>query len=363
MTKTLSATPREDGFRMPGEFEAHSGCWMLWPEREDNWRLKARPAQEAFAKVAETIARFEPVTVGATARQYLNARRVLPPGVRLVEITANDAWMRDCGPTFVINDRGTVRGVDWGFNAWGGLAGGLYSPWDLDELVTQKVLEIERLDRYRADFILEGGSVHVDGEGTLLTTKECLLNPNRNPHLSQAELEERLRQYLNVEKIIWFEKGIYQDETSGHIDNLCCFARPGVVLLTWTEDPSDSQYKISRDAFQQLTGERDAGGRNLEVHCLHQPGPLTITLEESQGVFPHPGTLPRKANQRLAGSYVNFYLANGAVIAPVFDDPWDEPALEKLAEIFPEREVVGVAGREILLGGGNIHCITQQQPG
>ena len=348
---------------MPGEFEMHAGCWMLWPEREDNWRLGAGPAQEAFVRVAEAIVRFEPVTVGASAHQYQNARRMLPHSVRVVELTANDAWMRDCGPTFVINDLGTVRGVDWGFNAWGGLAGGLYSPWDQDELVAQKLLEIERLDRYQADFILEGGSIHVDGQGTLLTTKECLLNPNRNPHLSQAEIEEKLCQYLNVEKIIWLEKGVYKDETSGHVDNLCCFSRPGVVLLTWTDDAGDPQYPISRAAYQQLTMEQDARGRRFEVHCLHQPGPLTITPEESQGVIPRVGTLPRKAEDRLAGSYVNFYLANGAVIAPVFDDPWDKTALDKLAEIFPQREIVGVACREILLGGGNIHCITQQQPG
>ena len=181
MTRTLATDPRRDGYRMPGEFEPHAGCWMLWPERPDNWRLGGKPAQLAFAAVAAAIAGSEPVTVGVSARQFANARRLLPPAVRVVEISSNDAWMRDVGPTFVVNDRGGIRGVDWMFNAWGGLQGGLYFPWDQDDAVAQKVLEIEGRDRYRAPFVLEGGAIHVDGQGTLITTEECLLNPNRNP--------------------------------------------------------------------------------------------------------------------------------------------------------------------------------------
>ncbi len=166
---------------MPAEFERHSGCWMLWPERSDNWRCGAKPAQAVFAAVAAAIAGGEPVTVGVSAAQFQNARARLPRAVRVVEITSNDAWIRDCGPTFVIDAKGRRRGVDWTFNAWGGLGGGLYFPWDRDDEVAQKVLEIEGADRYRTSFVLEGGAIHVDGQGTCLTTEECLLNPNRNP--------------------------------------------------------------------------------------------------------------------------------------------------------------------------------------
>jgi agmatine deiminase len=347
---------------MPGEFEPHSGCWMLWPERPDNWRLGAKPAQKAFAAVATAIAHFEPLTVGVSPAQFLNARRMLPPQVRLVEMSYNDSWMRDCGPTFVTDRRGGVRGVDWDFNAWGGLEGGLYFPWDQDALVARKVLEIERLDRYKAPLVLEGGSIHVDGEGTCLTTAECLLNPNRNPDVTQSQIETLLCEYLSVEKVIWLPCGVYLDETSGHVDNIVSFIRPGVLALTWTEDRSDPQYEISCEAFDLLSREIDARGRRFEIHRLHQPGPIYITSEESQGVDAIEGSLPRQPGDRLAGSYVNFYIANGGVVVPTFDDPYDQPALQTLQDLFPERTVTGVPAREILLGGGNIHCITQQQP-
>src|SRR5690625_815615 len=177
--KTINSTPRQDGFRMPGEFEPHKQTWMLWPMRTDTWRAGAKPAQKSYVEVAKAIAQFEPVTVGVNHEQYENARAMLPDHIRVVEISSNDAWMRDIGPTFVINDSGEVRGIDWGFNAWGGIEEGLYFPWDKDQLVKQKVLEIENIDRYDAThFINEGGAIAVDGEGTLITTEECLLNSN-----------------------------------------------------------------------------------------------------------------------------------------------------------------------------------------
>lgn len=361
MTQLINSTPRKDGFRMPGEFERHDGTWMLWPERPDNWRLGAKPAQRAFVDVATAISQFEPVTMGVSAAQYTNARHLLPARVRVVELSNNDSWMRDCGPTFVIDGK-IVRAIDWDFNAWGGLLGGLYFPWDLDDLVARKVADIERVDRYKAPMVLEGGSIHVDGEGTLLTTEECLLNENRNPQLSKAEIETNLQEYLNIEKIIWLDKGVYNDETNGHVDNICCFIRPGVVALTWTDDKNDPQYEISNDAYERLMHATDARGRRLEVHKIHQPGPIYITEEESGGVDAVEGTLPRQAGDRLAGSYVNFYIVNGGAIVPVFNDPHDGAALETLQRLMPERKVVGVYAREILLGGGNIHCITQQQP-
>jgi len=362
MSDTLTSHPQKDGFHMPGEFEPHARTWMLWPERSDNWRLGAKPAQKAFATVAATIAQFEPVTMGVNPTQFKNARNMLPTRVRVVEIANNDAWMRDCGPTFVINGKGDVRGVDWRFNAWGGLENGLYFPWDLDDAVAQKVIEIEEFERYKAPIILEGGSIHVDGEGTLITTEECLLNPNRNPTLSREEIEKVLIKYLDVSKIIWLGAGVYNDETNGHVDNLCCFIQPGVVVLTWTDDKNDPQYAISQDAYQRLSQITDAHGRKLEIHKLHQPNPVIITEHEATGVDVIEGSKPRKAGDRMAASYVNFYFCNQGAIAPTFDDPHDQLALDTLERLMPTRNVVGVPAREILLGGGNIHCITQQQP-
>ena len=362
MTRTLASDPRRDGYRMPGEFERHSGCWMLWPERPDNWRLGAKPAQAAFAAVATAIAGSEPVSVGASAAQFANARRMLPASVRVVELSSNDAWMRDVGPTFVVDARGGVRGVDWKFNAWGGLNGGIYFPWDLDDAVAHKVLEVEGRDRYRAPFVLEGGAIHVDGQGTVVTTEECLLNPNRNPHLTRAEIEALLARYLGIETVVWLGRGVHLDETDGHVDNLCAYVRPGEVVLTWTDDRSDPQYEISGDALERLMQARDARGRRFKVHKLTQPGPLRMTREEAGGVDVVEGSQPRTAGARLAGSYVNFYVGNRRVVVPLLDPKRDGAALRKLRELFPRREVVGVPGREILLGGGNIHCITQQVP-
>jgi len=347
---------------MPGEFEPHAGCWMLWPERPDHWRLGAKPAQRAFTAVAEAIIRFEHVTVCTSSSQFLNARRLLPAWARVVEMSSNDCWMRDCGPTFVVNDRRQVRGVDWDFNAWGGLAGGLYFPWDQDDLVARKVLEIEGIDRYKARLVLEGGSIHVDGQGTLITTEECLLNPNRNPKMSRTEIEKKMQEYLNVDDIIWLNRGVYQDETSGHVDNLVCFIRAGVVALTWTDDPHDPQYEISNEAYERLSMATDARGKSFEIHKIHQPGPLYIREEEFTGVDAIEERPSRSPGHRLPGSYINFYIANNGVIIPLFDDPHDQAALEGIQQLFPERKVVGVPAQEILLGGGNIHCITQQLP-
>jgi agmatine deiminase len=358
MAKTLTSVPAGDGFRMPGEFEPHAGCWMLWPERPDNWRKNAQPAQSAFAAVAEAIGRFEPVTVGASAAQFQHARAALKSAVRVVELSADDAWMRDIGPTFVVDDAGERRGIDWGFNAWGGL----YRDHAQDDAVAQKVLEIEGSARYVAPMINEGGAIHVDGQGTALVTEQCLLNRNRNPRLSRAQIERLLRRYVGVESILWLGQGVVADETSGHIDNLACFARPGEVCLTWSDDPRDPQCRVSRDAFERLISARDARGRRLRVHRLPAPGPLYMTRREAAGITREPGIRSLRAGQRLAGSYVNFYLANGAVIAPLLDSATDAIALRVLRRVFPRRRVVGIPAREILLGGGNIHCITQQVP-
>jgi agmatine deiminase len=359
---THKSTPARDRFWMPGEFEPHAGCWMLWPERPDNWREEAAPARVAFVAVARAIARFEPVTVGASARQFEAARASLPAGVRVVELSSDDCWMRDVGPTFVVNAQGELRGVDWQFNAWGGALDGLYASWEQDQLVARKVLEVERCGRYAAPFVNEGGAIHVDGQGTLLVTEQCNLNPNRNPHLSKPQVESLLRRYLGVSTVVWLGQGVYEDETGGHIDNLACFARPGEVCLAWCDDPRDPQHRISVDAYERLMDSRDARGRRFKVHKLPVPRQLRMTAREARGVRAVPGTRARAAGARLAASYVNFYIANGGIVVPLLDPASDRAALARLRRVFPRHRVVGVPGREILLGGGNIHCITQQVP-
>ncbi|MCG8452677.1 MAG: agmatine deiminase [Spirochaetales bacterium] len=364
MAKRLEGTPRADGFRMPGEFEHHAGCWILWPERTDNWRNGAKPAQKAFRDVAKAIARFEPVTVGVNESQYSAAREMLPENIRVVEMSNDDSWVRDCGPTFVVNEAGEVRGVDWSFNAWGGLVDGLYFPWDKDDKVARKICEMEGKDSYRLDdFVLEGGSIHSDGDGTAIVTEACLLSEGRNPDMTKEEIEQKLKDYLGVEKVLWLPNGIYLDETNEHVDNIVHYVAPGKLVLAWTDDESDPQYPLSKSALDYLEKETDAKGRKLEIVKLHIPDEVLITKEESEGVDTVDGTLPREEGDRQAASYANFYIANGAVILPLFGDKiHDEAAKKTLQEVFPEREIVGVFAREIILGGGNIHCITQQQP-
>ena len=358
MARTLRSEPARDGFWMPAEFEPHARCWMLWPERPDNWRNRAQPAQQAFAAVATAIARFEPVTVGASSAEYARARTALPAAIQVLELSSDDAWMRDVGPTFVVNAAGAVRGVHWRFNAWGGL----YSDVRRDVLVAQKVLEVSACERYVAPIINEGGAIHVDGQGTALVTEQCLLNANRNPSLRRAQIEAYLRRYLGVRVIIWLGEGVIDDETSGHIDNLACFARPGEVCLTWSEDPRDPQQRVSRDALERLLAARDARGRRLTVHKLPAPGPLYMTRREARGIAHGKGIRALRAGQRLAASYINFYLPNGGLVWPMLDPHTDARARRALRRIFPQRRIVGVPAREVLLGGGNIHCITQQQP-
>jgi agmatine deiminase len=276
----------------------------------------------------------------------------------LVELSSDDAWMRDVGPTFLVNANGELRGTQWRFNAWGGL----YEDFERDRCVAQKVLEVATAARYCAPLVTEGGALHVDGQGTALVTEESLLDVRRNPGLGRPRIEALLRRYLGVSQVIWLAQGVIDDETRGHIDNLACFARPGEVCLTWPEDAGDPQRRISESALERLMAARDARGRRLRVHRVPAPPALYLSAREARGILPRPGIRALRAGQRLAGSYVNFYLANGALILPLLGCRTDTAARHCLQRIFPERRIVGVPAREILLGGGNIHCITQQQP-
>ncbi len=355
-------SPAAEGFWMPAEYEPHEGTWLLWPARHDNWRQRARPAQAAFAQVAAAIRRFEKVHVGVMPHLLAAARAMLPQNIEVHGMEYDDCWMRDVGPTFVVGEEPqSIRGVQWRFNAWGGL----YHPCDRDQRVPSAVLAHPALptqDHYRSPITLEGGGLHVDGEGTALLTEECALDPNRNPGTTREQVEAVLREYLGVSHFIWLGKGVYADETTGHIDNLACFAAPGRVCLTWTDDESDPQHAISLDAWKRLSDARDAQGRRLEVLKLPMPGPLYMTEEEASGLEAGGSMRTRHAGDRLAASYVNFYFANGGIIMPLLDPRTDEQAAAILRKACPGRQIVGVPAREILLGGGGIHCITQQIP-
>ncbi|MDD6466042.1 MAG: agmatine deiminase [Coprococcus sp.] len=363
MAKLITnSTPKADGFRMPGEFEEQKQIFMIWPERTDNWRAGAKPAQKTFANVAAAISEFEPVTMCVSAAQYEHAKAMLPAGVRIIEMSSNDAWCRDMGPSFLINDKGETRACDWTFNAWGGLVDGLYFPWDKDDQIASKICELEQIDSYRTDdFVLEGGSFHVDGEGTLITTEMCLLSKGRNPHLTKAQIEQKLKDYLNVDTIIWIKDGIDPDETNGHIDDVACFVRPGEVACIYTDDPTDPFYKEAQAAYHTLSNAVDAKGRKLIVHKLCTTK-APVYLKGMETVDAVPGSTPRKNGDLAIASYLNFLIVNGGIILPQYGDENDALAIRQVQSMFPERKVIGVRTEEIAYGGGNIHCITQQQP-
>lgn len=350
-------------WRMPAEFEPQSRLWMLWPERADNWREGARPAQAAFALLASQISAFTPVTIGVNPSSLTAARAALPAQVRVVAISNNDAWMRDLGPSFVVDRAGQGRAVVWGFNAWGGDQGGLYAHWEKDVTVGARVAGLAGWPVFSSKLILEGGAIHVDGQGTLITTEQCLLNPNRNAGTSRAEIEAELRACLGVHTVIWLPLGLAGDETDGHVDNLACFLRPGLVALAYTNDPGHPSYPACQAAHAVLSAAQDARGERLELLLLPLPeGVAPMSAWESAGVIPELGSQARLAGMPLTASYVNSVFVNGGLILPAFGVATDAEALALFAAALPERQMVQVPAREILLGGGGLHCVTLAEP-
>ena len=378
--KNRDALPVRDGFFMPGEFEPHRGCILIWPFRPGSWNYGAGPAREAFRQVIWAIAQSEKVWVAAGAEGMASARKMLleegrdlgqPEKVlERIEIfpaQTDDSWARDVGPTFLKNASGQVRCVNWEFNAWGGTEDGLYASWEKDNAFAKAFAAREGYFCYdAAPFVLEGGAIHSDGEGTLMVTEACLLSKGRNPSLSKAEIEEKLKDYLGAEKVIWLPRGIYNDETNEHVDNVCAFLKPGHVVLAWTDNQEDPQYEMSMACLQVLEQERDAKGRPIRVHKLPVPDvPICVTEEEVKGFVFEEGEDFREPGERLVASYVNFYFSNQAVIMPVFggeNEESDRRAVKMMEELCPDRQVIPISARAILSGGGNIHCITQQVP-
>lgn len=335
------STPGDDGFFMPPEWAPHTRCWMAWPCRAEVWGERIEEARRAYAEVAQAIARFEPVTMAARPELVAMVSLYCGPGISVLPMSHDDSWTRDTGPTFLIDGRGNLAGVDWTFNGWGEL----YPDHGQDAQMARRILEHVGARRYATSLVLEGGAVHVDGEGTCLACIPSVLDPKRNPGMDRAEVEAKLMRFLGVEQVIWLPAGLVDDETGGHIDNVACFARPGVVLALISDDKADPDYTGLAENLDVLRAATDARGRRLEVLTMPQPKPRR-----------------RRDGRRLSLSPVNFYLANGAVIVPRFGDAADNAACRVLAAAFPDRELVPVDALDIVEGGGGIHCITQQQP-
>jgi agmatine deiminase len=331
-------------YSMPAEWEKHERTFIEWPVKESLvWSDNYEEVCKGYAEVAKAIAQCEPVTVVVNENTLEEAKRLCGPSVDILEIPHNDAWSRDNGPTFVLNENKEIAGINWKFNAWGEK----YLPYDLDDEVASKLLKLLNVPQFDVPIVLEGGSIHVDGEGTLLSTEECLLNTNRNPHMTQPEIEEVLKKYLGVTKFIWLKRGLYGDETDGHIDNIACFAKPGVVLLQTCYDPEDPNYEITQENLKILKDITDAKGRSIEIVEIPQP-PSRFYKEE-----------------RLTLSYLNFYFVNEGIILPVFGEDaceTDIQAEEILQRVFPKRRIIKVDGMSLIKEGGNVHCITQQMP-
>ena len=361
--KIENRTPHQDGFYMPGEFEPQDGVILIWPKRPGSWPYEAKEAGKVFAEIANKLAETEKVYMLTEPETEAVARELLCENVEILTIPTDDAWARDVGPTFVTDGK-EVRGINWSFNAWGGTYDGLYQDWQKDDNVAEEFCKQTGYDYYdAAPFVLEGGSIHSDGEGTLLVTEACLLSPGRNPHLTKEEIEKKLCEYLGAEKVIWLKNGIWQDETNEHIDNVCAFVKPGEVVLAWTDEKEDPQYALSMEDYQILENETDAKGRKFMIHKLPIPEkPVCIQEEDLNGLVFEPGEDTREAGERLAASYVNFYIANEAVLVPQFQDKHDKLACDILGKLFPDRRICPIDARAIIIGGGNIHCITQQIP-
>ena len=335
-------TPSDLRFKMPAEWSRHTGTLMEWPVREALWPEPFEDILPAYTRLVKAIAKFEPVTLIVRPDLFDEAAEFCGDSVGIMILEYNDSWIRDNGPTFIKNTRGELAGINWFFNGWGGKY-----PSNLDNKVAPEILKRFNIPIFSAPFVMEGGSIHVDGEGTLLTTEECLLNPNRNPSFSRGAITEHLSNYLGVERIIWLKRGWVGDDTDGHIDNVACFARPGVILIQTCLDPNDPNYEISQENISILKSATDALGRRFEIIPIEQP----------------PAT--NYQDMRLTLSYLNFYFVNGGIILPVFGglcESTDQKAITTIKEVFPDRHLVTVDGSVLARGGGNVHCLTQQIP-
>ncbi|MCQ2742660.1 MAG: agmatine deiminase [Bacilli bacterium] len=364
--ESRTTTPSSDGYRLPFEGDAHQATFILLPFRRDTWRKGAKPALAEFKQVVLAIAEHEKVIVGIhpsissdVVSEFSNI-----DNVSIMKVAYNDSWARDNTAIFLNNGK-NVRAVNFRFNAWGGTYDGLYSNWrNDDKLGSILAKRLKMTEYYHPSFIFEGGAVACDGEGTCIVTEACLLSPGRNPNLTKEEIEETLKSYLSVDKVIWVPHGIYNDETDEHIDNMVAFVKPGEVVMAWSDDKNDRQYDYCQQTYKALVESEDAKGRKLVIHKINVPSPyLFMTKEEAasiqKGKF---DAVSRFSGNRLAASYINFYQGKDFVVMPSFNVKEDKEAYEKIKALFPNKKIHQIYSREILLGGGNIHCITMQIP-
>jgi agmatine deiminase len=347
MTKRLDADdpcPARDGFAMPAEWAPHARTWICWPCRIESWGgpeglLRAK---QAVARVARAISTFEPVVIAARPLDAPEVQLATSGKAQIFEVAIDDSWARDSGPTFVTAEDGRKGAVQWEFNAWGNK----YHPWTDDAQLASRIARQADVRLYSAPLVCEGGALHTDGQGTLLTTDQCLLNSNRNPHLDRQQVEERLALFTGARRVIWLGEGFSDDETDGHVDNIACFVAPGRVLIGVPTSRTHPDFAPVMEAIRILRETRDAEGRKIEIVEVEQP-------------------LAQRTDWRgrpLQASYVNFYLANGGVVMPGFDDRNDEKAREIVDACFPGRDILQIQALDIVEGGGGIHCITQQEP-
>jgi len=338
--KTLTPTsdPRDHGYYMPGEWAPHTCCWMAWPCREGLWSDSSATMQD-YANVAMAIAQFEPVRMLVPPHKVDEASGLLEGDVEIVVMAIDDSWARDSGPNFLIGGD-ELAGSDWVFNAWGYK----YDPYDQDALMAARILEIAGAERFSSWLVAEGGGVTVDGEGTVITTESCFLNKNRNPNRSRKEIERELCRTLGAEKVLWIPGDVEETETDGHIDGIAAFIEPGRVLVEVNPDETDPHYGVGIANTKALANQADAKGRKLQLEFI------------DEGIY-HEGLWNGGCS-----SYVNSYLANGAVIVPGYGYDRDASAVETYQRIYPDREIVQVAIHNLALGGGGVHCVTQQQP-
>ena len=338
-----SVTPRSTGFAMPAEWALHDRCLISWPTAaREYWGQFYYLAQATHAAVGRAVARFEPVLVIANPGEGGNARSYCgSDNIEVVELPIDDSWIRDNGPYFLLGPDGVRAVADFPFNSWGEK----YLPYDKDARVTELLCEHFGVRRFAAPMVLEGGAFTVDGEGTLITTESCLLHPSRNPNLTREEQDEILREYLGVETVIWLKAGRTEaTDTDGHIDGVCHFVAPGRVILHLVHEERHPDYENFRENRRRLEEATDARGRRIEILAMDRRTMIDI------------------GGKHLTVTYMNSYQANGGLVVPTAGTVYDDYALERLREVFPEREVVGVPTPVLAYGGGGIHCITQQVP-
>lgn len=372
--KNPITTPFEDGFIMPAEVEKQDAVWIVWAMNMETWYNGGYEARHAQVELAEAITKAGThVNVIVPNRMFITAERVFSDmDVSIYEMTTEDCWVRDTGAIYVKNRAtGEVRGVDFKFNGYGGEINGTTIRYADDDLMARKMLQISGHERYKTRFILEGGSINTDGEGTIITTESYLLNANRNSTLNRAEIEGKLHDYLGCQKVIWLKEGIDtgEGETDGHVDDVCAFIAPGEVVCCYTDDENDECYDIYKDCYETLCNSTDAKGRKLKVHKLTVAAPCYLSEEEGENITDidavgqaDDGTW-RDEGELAVGSYANFLVTNGSIIFPMYGVSTDDEAIQRMKEIAGDRYIVRpVNVRSIALGGGSIHCITQQQP-